>query len=167
MPASIGAPELSSAELSDTLLIWEKARDAASSFLAAFTQSRRARGSPRGTSTDAEQDMLRAALVFAGAGLDAVVKQLLADAGEQLITPACRCQRPVRPAPLGLYRSFCAHVASTCAEPGRHLAAVTEHHYLGCSPRSHLSLCQLSGGQPECSCRRRARPIPEHTPSST
>lgn len=49
------------------------------SFLSSFEQVRRDRNA-RGTPTDSEQDLLRAMLVFASSGLDAVIKQLVLDA---------------------------------------------------------------------------------------
>ncbi len=56
-----------------------KAHDASSSFLDTFNTVRRERNA-RGTATDEEQDLLRAMLVFASAGLDSLVKQLVKDA---------------------------------------------------------------------------------------
>jgi hypothetical protein len=53
--------------------------DSADSFFGAFAGVRKARGA-LGTPTDHEQDLLRAALLFAAAGLDAMVKQLIRDA---------------------------------------------------------------------------------------
>lgn len=55
------------------------AHDAASSFLDAF-RSVRANRNARGMPTDEEQDLLRAMLLFASAGLDSLVKQLVRDA---------------------------------------------------------------------------------------
>ena len=55
------------------------AHDTASSFLEAFTVVRKARNA-KGTPTDEEQDLLRACVVFAGAGLDSMAKQLVEDA---------------------------------------------------------------------------------------
>ncbi len=55
------------------------AHDTASSFLDTFESvrsARKAKGAPR----DEEQDLLRACLVFAGAGLDSMAKQLVRDA---------------------------------------------------------------------------------------
>jgi hypothetical protein len=89
MPETIEAPDCSAPELSDACLVWTKARDGTASFLAQHTKEvarRRDAGSSRGSLTDSEQDLLRAALVFAGAGLDAVVKQVLQDAGGLLIS---------------------------------------------------------------------------------
>ncbi len=65
--------------------IVEQATKAKKSLLDACEASRQARGAggsgpAKGTLTDAEQDLLRAMLVFAGAGLDAVLKQLIKDA---------------------------------------------------------------------------------------
>lgn len=55
------------------------AHDASSSFLDIFRNSRAARNA-RGAATDIEQDLLRAMLSFASAGLDSMVKQLIKDA---------------------------------------------------------------------------------------
>ncbi len=53
----------------------QKSHEAATSFLDAFRNSRKGKG--KGASTDAEQDLLRAMLVFAAAGLDAMLKELV------------------------------------------------------------------------------------------
>ena len=55
------------------------AHDTSSSFLEIFNTTRSTRKA-RGSSTDKEQDLLRAMLTFACAGLDALVKQLIKDA---------------------------------------------------------------------------------------
>ena len=55
------------------------AHAAASSFLDIFEATRETREA-KGASTDEEQDLLRAMLVFAGAGLDSMIKQLVRDA---------------------------------------------------------------------------------------
>jgi hypothetical protein len=55
------------------------AHDAATSFLDTFERVRKARKA-KGTPTDEEQDLLRATLLFATAGLDSMVKQLVTDA---------------------------------------------------------------------------------------
>lgn len=55
------------------------AHDAASSFLDIFEATRETRKA-KGTPTDEEQNLLRAMLVFAGAGLDSMIKQLVRDA---------------------------------------------------------------------------------------
>ncbi len=60
-----------------TILIY--ARQTAADLLDAFQTVRNAQGS-RGTTTDTQQDILRAMLVFATAGLDASVKRLVQDA---------------------------------------------------------------------------------------
>ncbi|MCX5667098.1 MAG: HEPN domain-containing protein [Candidatus Omnitrophica bacterium] len=57
--------------------------DAASSFFDIF--ERRRRRKTKGTSTDEEQDLLRAMLVFATSGLDSMIKQLITDALHQII----------------------------------------------------------------------------------
>ena len=66
-------------ELLDAHSILSRAIDSAESFFSAFNQVRSAR-SAKGTPTDHEQDLLRAALLFAAAGLDSMVKQLIRDA---------------------------------------------------------------------------------------
>lgn len=86
MPTSIrttpdepGSPECQSA-----FLILRHTHDTAESMLEAWDKVREARNAV-GTSTDEEQDLLRAMLVFASSGLDAVLKQLIADALPNLI----------------------------------------------------------------------------------
>ena len=59
------------------------AYDAASHFLELFENIRESKG--KGTSTDREQDLLRAMLVFTCAGLDSMLKQLVRDALESVI----------------------------------------------------------------------------------
>lgn len=53
----------------------QNAHAAATDFLSTFQKSREGKG--RGRSTDADQDLLRAMLVFATAGLDAMFKELV------------------------------------------------------------------------------------------
>lgn len=69
----------SSSECSSAYIILCNAHDTASSFLDIFESVRSARKA-RGAPTDEEQDLLRACLVFAGAGLDSMAKQLVRDA---------------------------------------------------------------------------------------
>lgn len=57
-------------------LILCNAHDASSSFLDIFDTTRRTRNA-RGAPTDEEQDLLRAMLAFASAGLDSMIKQLV------------------------------------------------------------------------------------------
>jgi hypothetical protein len=59
--------------------ILQYAHDSAEALLKAFETVRRARHAGRGTSTDEEQDLLRAMLVMAAAGLDSSLKQLIRD----------------------------------------------------------------------------------------
>lgn len=68
-----------SQECQNAFVILRNAHKSASSFLDIFNSTRRARGA-RGTPTDEEQDLLRAMLLFATAGLDSMVKQLVRDA---------------------------------------------------------------------------------------
>lgn len=68
-----------SGECSNAYTILCNAHDASSSFLDTFEAVRSARNR-RGAPTDEEQDLLRACLVFASAGLDSMSKQLVRDA---------------------------------------------------------------------------------------
>jgi hypothetical protein len=61
-------------------LILKYAHDTAESMLEAFSTVRKARNAKQGATTDEEQDLLRAMVVFAGAGIDALTKQLIRDA---------------------------------------------------------------------------------------
>jgi hypothetical protein len=68
----------------DAHFILRSAHDAASSFLDTFGRVRETRKA-KGTPTDEEQDLLRAMLLFATAGLDSMVKQLITDALPRII----------------------------------------------------------------------------------
>ena len=63
----------------DTHVILCNAHDAVRSFLDTFEAVRKTRNA-KGMPTDEEQDLLRAMVLFAGAGLDSMVKQLIRDA---------------------------------------------------------------------------------------
>ena len=65
--------------------ILERACDAADAFVSAFATIRQTRKA-RGTATDHEQDLMRAALTFAAAGLDSCVKQLVRDTLQTVIS---------------------------------------------------------------------------------
>lgn len=69
-----------SEECAKAAVILERAHDSANALLRAFELARQERGKPRGISTDDEQDLLRAMLVMAAAGLDSMLKQLIRDA---------------------------------------------------------------------------------------
>jgi hypothetical protein len=66
-------------------LILKHAHDSARAFLLAFAGVRKLRDAKRGAPTDEEQDLLRAMVVFAAAGLDSMVKQLIKDTLPDLI----------------------------------------------------------------------------------
>lgn len=68
-----------SPELSRAWTVLKHAHDSASAMLAAF-DSPSGGGRARGAPTDEEQDLLRAMLIFAGAGLDSSLKHALAEA---------------------------------------------------------------------------------------
>lgn len=63
---------------SNAFVVLCNAHEAAASFLDQFVKSRQARKA-KGTSTNVEQDLLRAMLVFASSGLDSMVKHLIRD----------------------------------------------------------------------------------------
>lgn len=65
--------------LNDPALIFENAHFSTTSLFQAFELARHSRGRPRGMTTDQEQDILRAMLIMACAGLDAALKQLIRD----------------------------------------------------------------------------------------
>ncbi|MDD5702635.1 MAG: hypothetical protein PHU23_11375 [Dehalococcoidales bacterium] len=71
--------KLINTELSDALLIFQNALSSSKSLLRAFELARQNRGKSRGGTTDQEQDILRAMLVMACAGLDAGLKQVIKD----------------------------------------------------------------------------------------
>lgn len=62
------------------LLILQHTHKSAANFLEAFEKPRAGKGKAAGTPTDKEQDLLRAMLLFAASGLDAMIKQLVRDA---------------------------------------------------------------------------------------
>jgi hypothetical protein len=72
-------PEPKSLPCANAHAILCNAHDAATSFLDIFEKVRKARNA-MGMPTDEEQDLLRAMLVFASAGLDSMAKQLVRDA---------------------------------------------------------------------------------------
>lgn len=77
-------------QLRDAIVIHSQTIAAARKFHSLYIEHRQ--GS-RGTTSHDEQDLLRAMLVFACSGLDAVVKQLVQDAIEQLIEKDDGAQR--------------------------------------------------------------------------
>ena len=90
MPQSTKLRELTTAPVSSELclnaaLILKHSHDCASALLNAFNRARNERGGAGGMTTDEEQDILRAMLVMAAAGLDAVAKQLIRDALPALV----------------------------------------------------------------------------------
>jgi hypothetical protein len=76
---SSSVSEFSQAPLLRASSILGYAHDSARSFLNSFDTVRKARNAGPGTTTDEEQDLLRAMLVLAAAGLDSVLKQLIRD----------------------------------------------------------------------------------------
>ena len=73
-------------------VILERTHYSADALLKAFEIAQNQRGKPRGMTTDDEQDLLRAMLVMAAAGLDSMLKQLIRDAMPALVkaSPAVR-----------------------------------------------------------------------------
>lgn len=87
-PAEPASPLLSKA-----WLICKYAHKAASELLGIFDASRGKRRKSGGQTTDAEQDLLRAILVFASAGLDATLKQIVTDSMARLVECNERVQK--------------------------------------------------------------------------
>lgn len=81
MAVAPSLPEAPSRPKADVLqqafLILKYAHDTSASLLKAFNAARLAK---KGTPSDEEQDLLRAMVVFAGAGLDSMTKQIVRDA---------------------------------------------------------------------------------------
>jgi hypothetical protein len=72
------------AELENAIAIYNYSYASAKSLIDAFNDAKAKRGDKRGVLTDQEQDILRAALVMACAGIDASVKQAIRDCFERL-----------------------------------------------------------------------------------
>jgi len=70
---------------SKAAVILARTHESADALLKAFELAQDGRGTPRGMSTDEEQDLLRAMLVMAAAGLDSMLKQLIRDAMPTLV----------------------------------------------------------------------------------
>lgn len=83
-----------SVECRNAWRVLEYAHSAARAFLNIFDTARSARG--RGAPTDEEQDLLRAMLVFASAGLDSMVKHLVREALPSVIRRATGPNREFR-----------------------------------------------------------------------
>jgi hypothetical protein len=83
---------LSHSEVYRARLILQHAHESVHALLRAFEIVRSQRGAVRGAATDEEQDLLRAMLVMAGAGLDSMAKQVIRDTMFQLaqIEPSVR-----------------------------------------------------------------------------
>jgi hypothetical protein len=79
--------------LSRAKLILEHAHFSARSLLAAFDSQVKSRGATGGATTDGEQDILRAMLVLATAGIDALAKQLITDAIPTLMQSNARVEQ--------------------------------------------------------------------------
>ena len=74
-------------------VILESAEASTQAFRKAFDLVRKQRSAARGMTTDDEQDLLRAMVVFAGAGLDAALKQLIRDTIRELARRDVAVQR--------------------------------------------------------------------------
>lgn len=83
--ATAPALTVSSPLLAKAALIYQYTHTSASSLLTAFDDAKAKRGGKRGVLTDQEQDILRAALVMACAGIDAALKQSIRDCLEKLL----------------------------------------------------------------------------------
>lgn len=107
-------------------------------------------------STDEEQDLLRAMLVLAAAGLDAMVKQIIREALPMMLRRDVRAQealekfiaRQIRPDTGDLERSVSAKfLARVLSKPSTQLAIIDEYvrHLTGGSLQSTASLYEVVG----------------------
>ena len=80
----------------DAHLIMQHAHAAVTALLAAFDASRTKRRASGGSTTHAEQDLLRAMLVFGGAGLDAALKRLIQDTLPRLTVLDPEVRKPLQ-----------------------------------------------------------------------
>ena len=85
MPLCEVPPKPLQAALLSAHSILERACDASEAFVSAFATVRKARNA-KSTATDHEQDLMRAAVIFAAAGLDSLVKQLVRDSLQTVIS---------------------------------------------------------------------------------
>jgi hypothetical protein len=82
---SPGLTEPKAAPCTKAAIILKVSHESADALLKAFELAQTGRGSPRGMTTDEEQDLLRAMLVMAAAGLDSMLKQLIRDCMPSLV----------------------------------------------------------------------------------
>lgn len=132
------------------------AHESAMALLKAFNLARDERGRPRGMSTDEEQDLLRAMLVLAAAGLDGMVKQLIREALPSVLDRDERAQealekfiaRQIRAEVPDADRSIGAKfLARVLSRPSPQRSAIDEYvrHLTGGSLQSSASLYEVVG----------------------
>lgn len=132
------------------------AHESAVALLKAFNLARDERGRPRGMTTDEEQDLLRAMLVYAAAGLDGMVKQLIRDALPLVLGRDERAQealekfivRQIRPETGDADRTVGAKfLARVLSRPSPQRSAIDEYirHLTGGSLQSSASLYEVVG----------------------
>jgi len=137
-------------------LILEKAHESSTALLKAFNLARDERGRPRGMSTDEEQDLLRAMVVLAAAGVDGMVKQLIREALPSLLDRDPRAQealekfiaRQIRPDTPDIDRGIGAKfLARVLSRPSPQKGAIDEYvrHLTGGSLQSSASLYEVVG----------------------
>lgn len=80
-----GLTEPRAAACAKAAVILEVSHESADALLKAFELAQSGRGAPRGMTTDEEQDLLRAMLVMAAAGLDSMLKRLIRDCMPSLV----------------------------------------------------------------------------------
>jgi len=110
----------------DSHVILKATYQAADSFHTSFASIRDAR-TARGTPTDNEQDLLRACLVFAASGLDAVAKQLIGDALPSVIGTSP-----------GAEQQFKTHVERQLKSDSDQLPSIVAAAISHANPRGHL-----------------------------
>lgn len=137
-------------------LILATAHESSLALLKAFNLARDERGRPRGMTTDEEQDLLRAMLVLAAAGLDGMVKQLVREALPSVLERDERAlealekfiARQIRPEALDADRAVGAKfLARVLSRPSPQKSAIDEYvrHLTGGSLQSSASLYEVVG----------------------
>jgi len=106
--APIALEEANNPHCTKACTILAYAHESCSAILGAYTLVKQQRAATRGMTTDQEQDLLRAMLVMAAAGLDGMLKQLIRDTIKRLV--------PLDPGVKEGFETFVARQIGTDAE---------------------------------------------------
>jgi plasmid stability protein len=135
--SALNAPKTVTTTKDETLkaaTIYEYTHISASSLLSAYDLARAKRGAPRGASTDAEQDILRAMLVMGAGGIDSLVKQLMRDCLPKLVVDQGArtelekfVQRQLKAEVTALDPAGSRFLSTVLASPNHHHAVVEQY----------------------------------------